>query len=254
MANLLIDPTVFIIIPVHNCLHYTEQLVSWLVGNIKHPIIIIDNASTDGTQAFCAKFNKIPYIKTIRNNENVGVAAAWNMGIIEARKNPECEFYLVLNNDILIRQNTIFKMATFLSLTKSALVSAFNVASQLKRDTEFSVMPIPAISITSEAPDFSCFMIRKETIDKIGYFDENFYPAYFEDNDYHYRIKIAGETALKLHDAIYYHYQSQTIKEGGNVRVLSNANYLTNKVYYKSKWGGYPGEEKYTIPFNKEVK
>jgi hypothetical protein len=35
---------------------------------------------------------------------------------------------------------------------------------------------------------WSIFAINRACVDNVGFFDENFFPAYFEDNDYHYRL------------------------------------------------------------------
>lgn len=98
---------------------------------------------------------------------------------------------------------------------------------------------------------FSCFMPTKELIDIIGYFDEMFYPAYYEDCDYAYRMKLAGILPKPIKTEID-HAGSATVRYFSKDRLNQHhQDFRKNTDYYKSKWGGLPGEELYTRPFNK---
>lgn len=86
--------------------------------------------------------------------------------------------------------------------------------------------------------------IRKATVDKLGFMDEGFYPAYYEDNDYHRRMVLAGcEFPRILIDATSAG-NAMTMHAGVKVR------YYECQQYYIKKWGGLPNEEKYLLPFN----
>jgi GT2 family glycosyltransferase len=86
-------------------------------------------------------------------------------------------------------------------------------------------------------PDFSCFMINKRTIDRIGWFDENFVIAYFEDSDFHARIALAGEKAISTTSAIYYHFCSKTVAENDYLKPIVKETFIGNKAYFIEKWG-----------------
>ena len=94
-------------------------------------------------------------------------------------------------------------------------------------------------------------MVNSSTIEKIGWFDEKFYPAYFEDNDYHYRIRMNGFKAVKTNQALYFHFGSRTIKDDEKVKEKCNIGYAANREYYIQKWGGEPGKETFKTPFGK---
>jgi GT2 family glycosyltransferase len=102
-----------------------------------------------------------------------------------------------------------------------------------------------------DAPDFSCFMITPETYSHIGEFDEGFTPAYFEDNDYCYRTILSGMKCVRSQNAMFYHYGSLT--QNQQVPVVSSASFNQNKNYFINKWGGEPGREVYTIPWNNQL-
>ena len=71
---------------------------------------------------------------------------------------------------------------------------------------------------------FNLFSVPRATAEKVGYFDENFYPAYFEDNDYVYRCRLAGarilnfgtnprqEDGREIPGLVFTHVGSQTIR------------------------------------------
>jgi GT2 family glycosyltransferase len=133
------------------------------------------------------------------------------------------------------------------------MVTAMNIAEELASPQDIvKVNPKDKESTAeSEHPDFSAFMISKETYETIGQFDDGFFPAYFEDNDYHYRINLAGMKAITYPMAIYYHYGSRTQTEAKQgVPVVSNTLFEINRERYVRKWGGLPGQEKFKTPFN----
>ena len=73
-----------LVIPVFNQLHYTRQCLDSLnrAGVADGQIIIVNNASTDGTAEFLA--NR-PQIRTINNPENRGCGFAWQHSASRAR-------------------------------------------------------------------------------------------------------------------------------------------------------------------------
>lgn len=94
-------------------------------------------------------------------------------------------------------------------------------------------------------------LFTRRWFEKVGYVDVNFYPAYFEDNDYGRRGQLAGAVMGQVIDAKYYHFWSRTIKEDEDKRIENDFYFPLNKKFYIEKWGGEPGKEKYTFPFNK---
>ncbi len=240
-----------IICPVVNCLDYTKQFLSSIPKSEDYGIIIINNASTDGTEVFLNSLNLGNQLIVINSQENLGVARSWNLGINLAIEKFKSDYFFIPNNDILIRPETMYILASDIQQKDVLLSTAYNINDGKNLPSNLINLPLIENPIYNEHPDFSCFMIKKETIDKIGYFDENIWPAYFEDNDYHYRIQIAGYKAVKNLQNIYYHFGSQTVKNNPNTAVVSNTNYLKNKEYFKEKWGGYPGEETFKTPFGK---
>ena len=90
-------------------------------------------------------------------------------------------------------------------------------------------------------------LYKREVFDTIGYIDVNFYPAYYEDNDYVRRAVNAKLKSCTLDNSIYFHFWSRTIHQGEGG---SNGGYFANnRRFYTTKWGGNFGKELWDIPF-----
>jgi GT2 family glycosyltransferase len=187
----------------------------------------------------------------IHNNitDNGGVSRAWNEGIKLGLSKGYTEF-LVLSDDIILLDDIDNLVQEFHRLQKEEdyliLSGRRIIDGMMNINTQEGATKLTGC-------DFACFAFSKKLIDKIGYFDEKFYPAYFEDNDMDYRIKLAkyhsgsspllrfvtrGSVTLEiLGDTD----KGKQIKEG----------FVRNKEYYLKKWGGIPSQETFITPFNK---
>lgn len=166
--------------------------------------------------------------------ENIGVSKGWNDGL-QTAIDSGCEYAVVSNDDVILNHGAINRMV--MGLNDYDLVSAINTRDETTREGY------------DEHPDFSCFAIKpKQFVDKFGWFDENFSPAYFEDNDMAWRIKTSGGTYARDLNAGMLHRGSITQNMDGPV--VTSPMFEKNRAYYVRKWGGWPGSETYTSPFN----
>lgn len=178
-------------------------------------------------------------------DNNIGVSAAWNQAIDFAHEYG-ADVLIVSNDDVVYEPGCLSALVSGISVNDWDLVTAVNT-----RD-----FPRPEDCVMSEV-DYSCFALDPIMFrSRFGYFDENFTPAYFEDNDMAYRIGQAKGSQAKLMNARMYHKGSATqFWNGEENRVVSHEKFRENQAYYVRKWGGMPGEEKYHLPFNsKEYK
>lgn len=251
--------------PVVNCLELTQAAIDSICQPCK--IILIDNASTDGTPRWGEKMHneKLLYGKTIhyiRNNDMKSVAASWNQGLRLAFDDPECEYVAVLNNDIVLHPKTLDHLCKFMDKTGYLMVTGDNIKDRMSIEQLLSLdLPMPFTDFDTwpiegwraEGPDFSCYMISRETIRVIGWFDENFLGAYCEDQDYHARldrarrhikehndqnVDVARVHFKRLSTAPYYHYASQTLVRNPQLRHDVSTMHGQNQSYYIRKWGG----------------
>ena len=96
------------------------------------------------------------------------------------------------------------------------------------------------------------FLFTKKLIRAVGYLDENFFPGYFEDNDYKRRIQVANIQVPTVQlDAE--HERSSTLNSSEQFKKRNQFTFQQNFSYYVNKWGGKPNEETYVRPFNQPV-
>lgn len=249
-----------IVMPVINCFDLTKQAYESVRANVNFNFILIDNASTDETQSWGTQQSANKGFTYIRNEEPKSVAASWNMGIEHAFDDPECQYVAILNNDIILHPKTLNHLMAFMDKTSYMIVTGDNIKERMSADvmrqmelpeayTDFDCNDIS--DWRAEGPDFSCFLITRDTIKYIGWFDEHFEGAYCEDWDYHARINRAwrwaqqyGEPpekrmhAKRLSTAPYFHFASQTIKYNITLRSPISQKHSQNQGYYLLKWGG----------------
>lgn len=168
---------------------------------------------------------------------NYGVSTAWNTGILRAVEDGY-RYVLVCNDDIWFEPGAIQRMHDAIVESGAVLVSPNQRGEK------------PLVGIIPGA-DFFCFMIDAPAlIERCGLFDTNFWPAYFEDNDMHYRMILLGETTLVDTEAIVHHHRSATQHADPNRPVTPPKFFEKNRGYYKMKWGGEPTKETFIHPYN----
>jgi GT2 family glycosyltransferase len=179
-----------------------------------------------------------PYV--IRNwDKNIGVSAAWNQGMRRAIKDGH-RYALIVNDDILFTPHTIETLYDNAVDTGGVIISP-NFCIPRKHDAFFFEKKGMIESI-----HWSCIMVDMyQLIENCGWFDENFFPAYFEDNDMFYRIHRAGLKHYLNTDVGFFHRESATGES-----IITQDNWNLCESYYKYKWGGVPGEERYSFPYN----
>jgi GT2 family glycosyltransferase len=92
-------------------------------------------------------------------------------------------------------------------------------------------------SVATDGADFTCFMIRPATLRQHGFFDANFRPAYFEDNDYYGRVVLGGGKCRVVHAAQFFHHGSMTVRSDPEIAHHVNYWFERNREYFRCKWG-----------------
>lgn len=241
-----------------------DSCLSAMMAAKKHGIdvrvILIDNASTDETKIEAPKLNQ-ELIAYHRNDERWGFQRSVNFGVQYGIEHG-ADAILVCNNDIVLHPEAIWRLAERIEKGDVGIVTCNDVRGEMQT---LDMIPslVGALSAkekekSDEAPhpNFSAWMISKDCWEIIGEMDEIFSPAYFEDNDYHYRMKLVEVPAIVLPSAMFYHYGSRTqheASETGNI-LIGHSQFESTRNEYVRKWGGIPSEEKYQHPYNDESK
>jgi len=244
-------PELSIIIVSFNDKPHLEECLSSIEENTQNmnlEILIVDNNSSDGSQEFIKQ--NYPQIKLITNEENVGFAKANNRGFREGKG----EFFLFLNTDTVIYPNALSLLLEELKINPRvgaigpALLRGENAyqisfgkrvsfASQIFQKfflNLFYKLMLKGIQKRKKVGWLSaaCFMTRKEILEDVGLFDENFF-LYFEDIDLCYRIRKKGWSLLFLPQARVFHKGGTST---GKDKVSSRFEYRRSQLYFYQKY------------------
>jgi GT2 family glycosyltransferase len=217
----------------YNAKDFLDNCIRSILSSIKkysYEVIVVDNASTDGSRDIAKKYTGVIYIQ---NASNLGFIKANNIGL----KNSRGKYVLSLNNDTVVKNGAIEKMIDFMDKTIDAgavgpklLNSDGSIQMQCRR-----CFPTPSSSLfyflglsrlfpkskafgsylmtylddiaVSEVDSLcgAAMMVRREIIDRVGLMDENYF-MYGDDIDWCYRIKRAGWKVYYLPEAEMVHY------------------------------------------------
>lgn len=186
------------------------------------------------------------YVEVISDRERT-VAGAWNEGIRRAFAKG-ADYAMVMANDARLREDTVVELLNFASGPHATDVSLWSACQECLASGG---------KVHTDGADFSAFMLSPRTLAVHGYFDENFRPAYFEDNDYYARVILGGFRCRVVHQARFLHLGSQTIRHDAEMAHHVRHWFPLNRDYFVRKWGNEPvnGESEvlskyYQTPFN----
>jgi GT2 family glycosyltransferase len=216
---------VFVGIPILN----RADLLERCLDHIDHPaqLLVVDNNSVD--RRFDARLRRLARergFELARQPRNLGVAASWNL-IVRTGIARGFDLVFIGSNDTFLHPGSL---AAVLELEK------------------------PDDEVVWHLASWNFFAIHRRAIDRVGWFDENFYPAYKEDQDYAYRCSLAGVKRIQAYftGAGAEHLGSQTIHSDAHYFACNRHTHLRlNMAYYRRKWGGNRGCERYVTPFGR---
>lgn len=214
-----------IIIPVWNRRDLTEQCVVRLAavtGGCEYEVVIIDNGSTDTTPEFLGALSGD--VRIIRNEENLGFAAACNQGARVAKG----QYLVFLNNDTVPLDGWLQALIHEVeSSGKTAVVGSkllYEDGTVQHGGVAFSWLYGTAyhlyLRVQADAPmvnrrrEFqavtaACMLVRREAFESVGGFDEGFRNG-FEDVDLCLKIRDRGGLVVYQPKSTLYHLESQT--------------------------------------------
>lgn len=228
-----------IVIPVWNKWNFTKACLEDLARlPHDHEVVLVDNGSTDETQAEMEKNNRIPGLIYQRNTENLGFAKACNIGYGLATS-PNVLF---LNNDIRVKSNYEDWTYDLISQCEAGLVGP--TMGELNADFSFKQEADKFLSgklsymsgwcLASSKKNWQkLYVSRKEgdTLTCPQVFSEEFGLAYFEDTDLSFRARKLGMDFTVVQVPVV-HFGKQTSKQLNIHKLYSEA-----KQIFIEKWG-----------------
>lgn len=262
------DLQLSIIIVNWNTKDYLKDCLSSIfksITELNFEVIVVDNNSADESVEMVKE--KFPQVRLIENKENLGFAKANNQGY-EISKG---RIIALLNPDTIIYKGVFEQIVDY--LMKNLQVGAatcrlLNPDNSFQRNFRrlpdfhiaFMWYPVTMRIIDRylrnckienyyfyndinkiekiEQPDGSFIALRRDVVEKIGLFDENF-PIFFNDVDLCKRIWEGGYEIHALPDIHITHYQGSTVKTLPRVYaywLTYSGLYKYIKKHFKRKW------------------
>jgi GT2 family glycosyltransferase len=143
-----------------------HDLLANMLASVDYPVkhlVVIDNSGR-GIVGGSGPWERMTVLPM---PVNFGVAASWNLALKMAHKEP---YVLITSDDV--------------TFPPGSLAAWDDISSE------------DAITLTATWPNWCTFTIGARIVHRVGVFDEGYFPAYFEDNDYARRMARADVNPL----------------------------------------------------------
>lgn len=245
-------------VPVLNRGDYLKRLFDSF-GNqqIDHIVIINngnDNTVKEAIHDIHEKFQHRSNIEIVTPGENWGCAKSWNY--ILKKYIVEHGYVWMAANDVAFRNEDDIQ----------------KVLDWQKKDREENFGKLGTINYGDVGYGF--WLMNSTHFERMGTFDENFYPAYYEDIDYNRRMFLMDQECQKgirsenvsmrnipdiklihcepdseVNPDVVIDYESGTIHSDAKLKELNDITFFKNLGYYTLKWGGDRRKEIYNHPY-----
>jgi GT2 family glycosyltransferase len=186
-------------------------------------IIVVDNASTDGTVALVRE--RYPHVQLVENERNLGFAGGCNVGLRVAVG----ERLFILNQDVALLDGWLDTMCQALSDSRVGIAgcklfypdhrtvqhaggiirwprAAAGHRGHGEEDDGRWATPMDVDYVTGAAWGF-----RRDTLERVGELDADFWPGYYEEVDYCFRARKAGLRVVYVPTAEAVHVESTSL-------------------------------------------
>jgi GT2 family glycosyltransferase len=231
---------------------------SLLATTTNADIVIIDNASTDTSLELAEEFRN--RVDVIRNTVNRGFAAAVN----QAFQTSSSSYVLVLNPDVAALPGSVQMLKDFMDSHPRAGAAGGYVGDKYpprrfpsartmilenlgirlltvtalyqRRQSGGHRPPLQSKAIPVDQPAAAALMIRRDAYEEVEGFDEQFFPAWYEDVDFCRRVKARGWEVFFLPAAEFLHEGGYSAAALGSEHFVRA--YYGNQLRYAQKHFG----------------
>jgi len=200
-------------------------------------LLVINNGTDAGIAQVLEQIqiDKLPTVENLIIHEpgyNMGVSASWNYAL-KVYMTPSIPYALFIGSDIQLAPGDLAKMDAF-------------------------IREHPDYAFIGSNWGHSFFGMTPAGVQGVGYYDENFYPGYHEDEDFMCRLKLSELPWQDCPDIHAVHgepplYGSSTVHSDPILRKKCAITQMNNAKYYGIKWGGCAGKEVFTKPFDDDT-
>jgi len=194
---------------------------------LPHRVIVVDNGSTDGTEALLA--DRYPEVRVVQTGANLGFAGGAQVGLAAA----DTSYVALLNNDAVADPGWLAALVRRLDDQPSA---AAVTSRMLLQDTDPPLLNNTGVVLldddygadrdlragTDARPEagpvfgFSggAAVLRRQAVEQVGGFARRFF-LYYEDTDLSWRLRLAGWEIWYEPAAVVHHAHSATVDQAG---------------------------------------
>jgi rhamnopyranosyl-N-acetylglucosaminyl-diphospho-decaprenol beta-1,3/1,4-galactofuranosyltransferase len=185
------------VVVTYNRINWLKKNIDALLSQTRVPdeIIVVDNASTDGTYDFLKNLSKV---KFKRLEENIGGAGGFACGL-KCAIDDGADWVWMMDDDALPYKNALEALECAILKNQNSNVGVFLSKLTDKDNAKSSNKTSSALTGT-----FVGFAVKKEVVEKIGFPDSEFF-IYADDYDYSMRIKKAGYKMVRAHSSLIEH-------------------------------------------------
>jgi len=246
--------TYSLIVVTHNNLRFTVDCLETLFANLpeQSEVIVVDNASTDGTRAYLQDFARHHQaLSLLFLDHNQGWCIAGNLGLAKAQG----KYLVLLNNDVMLTPGWLQGLRTCMDQSASVnpdfgpVGMVGPVANSVGGPQQVSGPPRPTRhELNHFAAMFReqnqrqwrktwflsgfCLMIARACYKAVGGMDERFSPGGFDDNDLVLRAQALGWTCVIAGDVYLHHEGGATFKNA----YPDNQQGLNQRAAFSAKW------------------
>jgi O-antigen biosynthesis protein len=246
----LSEPFVSLVVVTFNNLDFTKRCLESVIAHsdyLNMEIIVVDNASSDGSREYLTHWETLgPGRRVILNEQNTGFAAANNLGMASATG----DYFVLLNNDTVVTSGWLRTMLQHFKRNPDiGLVGPVtnNIGNEAKIDLAYKDLDemhrASSNYIASHMGQlfdlrtlaFFCVMLRRDLYERIGPLDEAYGLGFFEDDDYCRRVQQTGLRIVCARDVFVHHHLSASF-----MRMDAKARrqlFASNREIYEAKWG-----------------
>jgi GT2 family glycosyltransferase len=227
------DHVVAVVIVTYNS---ADCIGASLAALCESKIVVVDNASTDGTTDLVER--DFPRVRLIRNTQNVYYAAACNQGAAAT----DGDYILFLNPDVQLAESALGRLLSFLENNRDVAAVAprllypdGSVQRSVRSFPSYAILWYELLGLSClfprhgvfgrwrmnldgvdhpidvDQPMASCLLIRRDVWDTLDGFDERF-PMFFNDVDLCYRIKKSGGRIAYLLEVMAVHHLGSSVR------------------------------------------
>ena len=225
----------------------SEKVIDNCIKSISDQIkiIIVDNSNDQNFKDTLEK--KYENVECILSSSNLGMGSGNNLGL----NNVKTEYALILNPDVILRDNTISEI-----INESKKIDSFAVLAPLSEDDKnpnYKIKKIDKKNINNlnpfkvESVDGFAMLLNLKKINQIPdfqnkkYFDENFF-MYLENDDFCKRLSQYNQNIFIIPKSRIKHLGAKAVSDeyAYEVELSRNWHWIWSKFYFNKKHFGFP--------------